>query len=201
MKSVQLVGQFGEEHLKVVSDQPSLQVGEFNGQQELLPHQVEVQILSASLNYRDLLMVRGQYNPRQPLPFIPCSDGCGDILRVGSEVKDFQPGDRVCPTFVSDFESGLPSSDAIQKSRGGPLPAMLRERGFFSECDLVKVPSYLSPREASTLPCAALTAWTALVEEARIQAGQTVLVLGSGGVSLFALQIAKLHGCRVIETT
>ncbi|MCP4500520.1 MAG: NAD(P)-dependent alcohol dehydrogenase [Deltaproteobacteria bacterium] len=200
MKSVQLVGQFGEENLQVTSERVPFRDGVVEDE-SLLASEVEIKISSASLNYRDLLMIRGQYNKRQPLPFVPCSDGAGEVLAVGSQVTRFEVGDLVCPTFVSDFVEGLPNDDAIARSRGGPLPGMLRERAYFAERDLVKIPVHLSAREASTLPCAALTAWTALVEEAQIRAGQTVLVLGSGGVSLFALQIAKMHGCRVIATT
>jgi len=199
MRAVQLMDSFGEDHLQMTTSAPLRDDG--SDDDTLGAHDVRVRLRASCLNYRDLLMVRGQYNPRQPLPLVPCSDGAGEVVAVGSGVQQVQVGDRVCPTFVSGFAEGVPDAGATKRSRGGPLPGMLREEAIFDADDLVKIPSHLSFREAATLPCAALTAWTALVEEAGIRAGQTVLVLGTGGVSLFALQIAKMHGCRVVATT
>ena len=162
------------------------------------PSQVLMQIKAASLNYRDLMMAKGEYNPRQPLPLVPCSDGAGEVLAVGSEVMQFKPGDRVAGLVVQDWMCGSASKDHFRSTMGGPLDGMLCEQRVFHESGLIKIPDYLSDEEAATLPCAAITAWRALFVEAHLKAGDSVLLQGTGGVSLFALQFAKLAGARVV---
>lgn len=165
------------------------------------PGRVVVRVRAVSLNYRDLLTVEGKYNPKQPLPLVPCSDGAGEVEAVGDGVRRIKVGDRVCSLFAQRWLSGEPTRDKIRSTLGGPLDGMLAERVVLSEEGLVRTPEHLTDEEASTLPCAAVTAWNALVTRGRVAAGDTVLVQGTGGVSLFALQIAKLLGARVIATS
>jgi NADPH:quinone reductase-like Zn-dependent oxidoreductase len=165
------------------------------------PGQVVVRMRAASLNYRDLLMVRGEYNPKQRLPLVPCSDGSGEVVAVGEGVTRAAVGDRVCPTFHQRWIAGEPSRELLRGTLGGPLDGTLAELMAVDEQGLVRVPEHLSDAEAATLPCAALTAWNALVTEGRVTAGETVLVQGTGGVSIFALQLAVLLGARVIATS
>jgi len=147
-------------------------------------------------------MVRGLYNPRQPLPLVPCSDGAGEVLEVGANVRRFRVGDRVTTAFFQNYAAGEPSKDKIASTLGGPLPGTLRTVGDFTEDGLVHTPAYLSDEAAATLPCAALTAWNALVEQGQVKPGQIVLLQGTGGVSIAALQIArKLLGAQVILTS
>ena len=166
-------------------------------QLELKPTQVRVAIKAVSLNYRDHLMVDGLYNPKQPLPLVPCSDGAGEIVEAGAGVTDWTVGQRVCPIFAQDWLSG-PFTRAVAKSTlGGPLDGTLRQSMVVESHGLVAVPDDLSFEEASTLPCAALTAWNALNGPSPMQPGQSVLILGTGGVSVFALQFAKQMGLKV----
>ncbi len=166
---------------------------------ELAPHHVRVAIRAASLNFRDLLMVRGVYNPKQPTPLIPCSDGAGEVLAVGANVRAFKVGDRVTTCFFQDFCSGEATREKMSTSLGGPIQGTLRTVCDFLETGLVHTPSYLTDGEAATLPCAALTAWNALVEQGNVKPGQTILLQGTGGVSIAALQIAReLLGAQVI---
>ena len=165
------------------------------------PGQVRVRVRAVSLNYRDLLMVRGHYNPRQPLPLIPLSDGVGEIDAVGDRVERWAVGDRVASLFAQRWPSGDPDKRALASTLGGPLDGMLAEQVVLEEDGVIAVPEHLSHPEAATLPCAALTAWSALVTHGRIRAGDTVLIQGTGGVSSFALAFAKMHGARVINTT
>ena len=165
-------------------------------------NEVVVKFHAASLNYRDLMFVNGVYNPKAKLPAVPFSDGAGEVTAVGSNVTRWKVGDRVCPIFTQGWIEGEPS---LQKNRAtlgaGALDGVLREYGAFDENGLVRIPEHLSFEEAATLPCAAVTAWDALVDSGRLKAGQTVLALGTGGVSIFALQLAKMHGARVIITS
>ena len=163
--------------------------------------EIVVRVQAASLNYRDLLVMQGAYG-RATLPLTPLSDGAGEVVAVGDGVTCWQPGDRVAGTFFSNWLSGPIDSDVMQAARGGgSTHGMLSEFVVLSEHEAVRVPEHLSWEEAATLPCAALTAWNALVEQGRVQAGETVVLLGTGGVSLFGLQIAKLHGARAIITS
>lgn len=165
------------------------------------PGMVLLRMLGWSLNYRDLLMARGAYDPRLAQPYVPLSDGVGEVVAVGAGVSRVSVGDRVCPMFSPSWRDGEPDTDALRKTRGGPVPGLLAERVVLDEGELVKVPGWLEPAEAATLPCAALTAWSALVEHARLPPGATVLCLGTGGVSIAALQLAKVMGLTVIATT
>lgn len=162
--------------------------------------EARVRITHSALNYRDLMMVEGQYNPRQPLPLIPCSDGVGVITEV-SEGSTLEVGQRVIPLFSQGWASGEPSQRITQTTLGGPLAGTLSEEGVFHERGLVPAPSYLSDPEASTLGCAALTAWSALIELGQLKPGAHVLCIGTGGVSLFAAQIAALTGARITLTS
>lgn len=164
--------------------------------------EVAVKFHAASLNYRDLLFAWGVYNPRAKFPAIPLSDGAGEVVAVGSEVTRWKVGDRVCPIFTQGWIEGPYNAAKAATTLGtGDLPGVLREVGCFDEQSLVAIPEYLSYEEAATLPCAAVTVWNSLVVFGKLQAGETVLTLGTGGVSIFALQLAKLHGARVIATS
>ena len=191
MRAWQVEGAFGRDHLRLVErDEPQ------PGPGELL-----LRLRATALNYRDLLMVEGRYNPRQPLPLVPCSDGVGEVVAMGDGVRGFAVGDRVCPLFAPRWLAGEPNRERLRSTLGGPLDGTLRERMTVAAESVVRPPAHLSDVEAACLPCAAVTAWSALVEHGRLRAGETVLVLGTGGVSLFALQIALLHGARVIVTS
>ncbi len=162
------------------------------------PGQVLLRVKAVSLNFRDLLMVKGRYNPRQELPLVPCSDACTEVEAVGSGVTRVQVGDRVIPTFVQGWIGGEPNRAMLGNTLGGPLSGTLAEKMVVDQENLVHAPEHLSDTEAATLPCAALTAWNALEG---VTAGDSVLVQGTGGVSLFALQLAVLRGARVIITS
>jgi len=165
------------------------------------PGQVLLQMRAASLNYRDLLTVRGLYNRKQPLPLIPCSDGAGEVTAVGEGVTRVRVGERVCGLFAQGWIAGRPTRAKLRTTLGGPLDGTLAEQMVLSEEGVVPVPAHLTDEEAATLPCAAVTAWNALVTEGGVTAGDTVLLQGTGGVSIFALQFAKLLGARVIVTS
>ena len=191
MRAWEVQGEFGRDHLRLVErDDPRPAAG------ELL-----LRMKAASLNYRDVMMVEGRYNPRQPLPLVPCSDGVGEVVAVGDSVRGFAAGDRVCPVFAPRWLAGEPTRERIRNTLGGPLDGTLRELMAIPAESVVRPPAHLDDAEAATLPCAALTAWNALVEHGKLKAGETVLVLGTGGVALFALQVALLHGARAIVTS
>jgi NADPH:quinone reductase-like Zn-dependent oxidoreductase len=156
---------------------------------------------AASLNYRDIMTVNGTYNPRQPLPLVPCSDGVGEVVAVGEGVSRVQVGDRVATLFSQGWMGGRPSVEELRATLGGPLDGTLSELMALSETGVIAVPEHLSDAGAATLPCAALTAWSGLVEQGGVTAGDTVLVQGTGGVSIFALQFAVLLGARAIVTS
>ena len=167
------------------------------------PGEVLVRLKAASLNYRDVMIVSGTYNPRMKMPAVPFSDAAGEVAAVGAGVTLWKEGDRVCPIFVQRWYDGEVS---LEKSRtalgaGAQWDGVLCEFGTFSEDSLVRIPEYLTDEEASTLPCVGVTAWNALFASGKLKAGETVLTLGSGGVSVTALQLAKLAGARVIATT
>jgi NADPH:quinone reductase-like Zn-dependent oxidoreductase len=159
--------------------------------------EVLVKIHAVSLNYRDLMMVKGAYNPKLKLPRIPCSDGAGEVAAVGEGVTAWKPGDRVCGTFFQNWTDGPPTPAKIKGALGGDIDGMLAEYVLLKETGLVRIPEHLNSEEASTLPCAAVTAWNALAV-GDLQSNSTVLIQGTGGVSIFALQFAKLKGARVI---
>ncbi|HWF47163.1 MAG TPA: NAD(P)-dependent alcohol dehydrogenase [Bryobacteraceae bacterium] len=165
------------------------------------PFEVLVRMTAASLNYRDLMMVRGHYNPRLKRPMTPLSDGAGVVEAVGPGVSRFKVGDRVTPCFMQGWIDGPPTREKGTTALGGAIQGVLREYAAFSEQGLVAAPPHLSDVEAATLPCAGVTAWHALFEAAPAQPGETVLLQGTGGVSLFALQFARAAGLRTILTS
>jgi NADPH:quinone reductase-like Zn-dependent oxidoreductase len=164
--------------------------------------EVVVKFHAVSLNYRDLMFAKGVYNPNSRFPAVPCCDGAGEVAALGDQVTRWKVGDRVCPIFTQGWIEGRRSSQKDRTSLGaGDLDGTLREYGAFNENGLVRIPDHLSYDEASTLPCAAVTAWNALIETGKLRAGETVLTLGTGGVSIFAVQLAKMQGARVIATS
>lgn len=163
--------------------------------------QVIVKVHAASLNYRDLMMVKGLYNPKMDLPRVPCSDGAGEIVEVGEGVEALKPGDRVAGIFMQRWIEGRPTYDKQREALGGDVDGMLTEYAALRATGVVKIPEHLSYEEAATLPCAAVTAWNAVVHAGGIKAGDTVVIQGTGGVSIFALQFAKLLGARVLGTS
>jgi NADPH:quinone reductase-like Zn-dependent oxidoreductase len=165
------------------------------------PREVLVNLHAASLNFRDLMTITGVYNPKMALPRIPGSDAAGVVTAIGSEVTRFAVGDRVTTLFFQDWRDGEIQPATGKSALGGSIDGAFTTARCFPETGLIAAPDYLTHDQAATLPCAALTAWNALVEKGNVRAGETVLILGTGGVSLFALQIAKLHGARVIVTS
>ena len=185
------IQQFGIENLALVDrEKPAPKAGE-----------VLVRIHAASLNYRDLRMAQGAYNPKLKMPVVPFSDGAGKVAAVGESVTRFKVGDRVCPIFMQGWIDGEVDFAKARTALGGDLDGVLAEYAVFSEQGLVAIPEHLSYEEAATLPCAAVTAWHALVVSGNLKAGDTVLTLGTGGVSVFALQFAKALGATVISTS
>jgi NADPH:quinone reductase-like Zn-dependent oxidoreductase len=184
--------QFGVENLLLVErDTPR------PGSREVVVH-----FRAASLNYRDLLFARGVYNKNPRFPVVPLCDGAGEVVAVGEGVTRWKQGDRVCPIFMQGWLEGERTAEKARTALGaGELDGVLREQAAFCEEGLVRIPDHLSFEEAATLPCAAVTAWNALVHVGRVNASHTVLTLGTGGVSIFALQFAKMHGARVIATS
>ena len=162
--------------------------------------EIVVAMKAASLNYRDLMTVVG-YGGAFALPLIPFSDGAGVVDAVGHGVTRVKPGDRVCPLFFQSWLSGPVTAEARHKPLGGPLPGVLQQKMLLSAEGVAKFPAHLSFEEAATLPCAGLTAWRAVTIEAPVSPGDTVLVQGTGGVSIFALQFAKARGAAVIATS
>ena len=187
MRVVEIQESFGLDRL-AVAERP---------RPEPAPGQVVLRMRAASLNARDLMTVRGHYNPKQPLPLIPCSDGVGEVVGVGEGVDRVRPGDRVAATFAQGWISGEPTWEMLRSTLGGPLDGTLAEFMALDAEAVVRVPEHLTDEEAATLPCAGLTAWSALVTHGQIGRDDTVLVQGTGGVSIFALQFAKLHGAHV----
>jgi NADPH:quinone reductase-like Zn-dependent oxidoreductase len=144
------------------------------------------------------MVVQGRYNPKMKLPRVPCSDGAGEVFAVGEGVTQWKPGDRVAGTFFQNWIEGPPSAGKQKGALGGDIDGMLATEITLPETGLVRVPEHLSYAEAAALPCAAVTAWNALFHVAKTQPGDTVLIQGTGGVSIFALQFAKLAGARVL---
>lgn len=162
--------------------------------------QIVVAMKAASLNYRDLMTVVG-FGGAFKLPLIPFSDGAGDVVAVGPGVTRVKTGDKVCPLFFQSWMDGPVTAESRFRPLGGPLPGVLQQRVLVDDYGVSKFPSHLSYEEAATLPCAGLTAWRALTVETKIGPGKTVLVQGTGGVSIFALQFGKALGATVIATS
>jgi NADPH:quinone reductase-like Zn-dependent oxidoreductase len=163
--------------------------------------QVLVRMRAASLNYRDLMVVKGVYNPKMRRPIVPLSDGCGVVEEVGPEVTRFRQGDRVAACFMQRWIDGPPTKEKGQSALGGAVDGVLREYGVFSEEGLVRAPGFLSDEQVAALPCAGVTAWNALFEQTPTTPGDSVLLQGTGGVSIFALQFADASGARTIITS
>ncbi|NEP02208.1 MAG: NAD(P)-dependent alcohol dehydrogenase [Symploca sp. SIO2E9] len=163
--------------------------------------QVLVRVRATSLNYRDLLIVQGAYGTRQKLPVIPMSDGAGEVVAVGEGVTRIKVGSRVAGIFFQDWIAGALTPEKIKSDLGGSIDGMLAEYVVLPQDGLVLLPEHLSYEQGATLPCAAVTAWHALTTQGGIKAGDHVLLLGTGGVSIFALQFAKIQGSRVIITS
>ena len=165
------------------------------------PGQALVKMLAASLNYRDYMMVGGIYNPRLKRPMVPLSDGVGVVEEVGSAVTRVKKGDRVAASFFQKWLEGPPTKEKAQSALGGGINGIACEYVVFSEEGLVPAPASLSDEQVASLPCAAVTAWHALFGHAGTVPGDTVLLQGTGGVSIFALQFAVLAGLRTIITS
>jgi len=161
------------------------------------PGEVLIKVRAVSLNYRDLMMVKGTYNPKLRMPRIPCSDGAGEVVAVGEGVTNWKPKDRVCGIFMQNWLDGPLTGPKAKGALGGDIDGMLAERVVLKATGLVAIPDHLSFEEAATLPCAAVTAWNAL-SAGELKPGSTVLIVGTGGVSIFALQLARLRGARVL---
>ena len=185
------IQQFGIENLALVErEEPKPQATE-----------VLVKFHAASLNYRDLMMVKGAYNPKLKMPIVPLSDGAGEVVAVGESVAKWKIGDKVCPIFMQGWIDEEINFQKARTALGGDLDGCLREFGLFSENGLVRIPDHLSYEEAATLPCAAVTAHNALMVSGSLKPDDTILLQGTGGVSIFALQFASAYGCRTIITS
>jgi len=165
------------------------------------PGEVLVRLRAATLNYRDLLIVKGGYGSRQKFPLIPVSDGAGVVDAVGPGVQAYAPGTRVIGSFFEGWIGGEPTDAKMRSSVGSGVDGVLAEYRVYPAQALVRTPDHLSDIEAAALPCAGLTAWSAVVKLGNLRPGQTILTQGTGGVSIFALQFAKLCGARVIATS
>ncbi|MFF2480459.1 NAD(P)-dependent alcohol dehydrogenase [Paenibacillus sp. NPDC058071] len=191
MKAYVLQGGFGLDHIVEIDRPiPTPARGE-----------VLIQMKAVSLNSRDIGVIDGFYNPELNEPLIPVSDGVGEIVSLGEGASKFSIGERVSPIFTQSWKSGEATQENWISTLGYPLQGLLAEYVVLPEEGLVRVPQHLTDTEASTLPCAGVTAWHAIVEEGQVKAGDTVVVQGTGGVSLFALQFAKLQGAKVIVTS
>jgi NADPH:quinone reductase-like Zn-dependent oxidoreductase len=189
MRAMALVGDFGLDHLKLIDrPMPEPRHGE-----------VVIRIAAVSLNYRDMDMVLGTYPFKFPLPLVPTSDGVGKVVAVGEGVTRAKVGDRVLGTFHQSWIAGRYEEGTPQL--GGSADGMLAEYVRLDQQGIVHAPANLTDEEAATLPCAALTSWFSLVTESHLEAGDTVLIQGTGGVSLFGLQFSAIFGARTIVTS
>jgi NADPH:quinone reductase-like Zn-dependent oxidoreductase len=169
---------------------------------ELGAGEVRVRVHAVSLNYRDLMVARGNYLVNVDDPIIPCSDGAGEILAVGHGVRRLQVGDRVAASFFPYWTDGAPTPDKVRHALGGDIDGMLAQEVILDEDALVKIPARLSFVDAATLPCAGVTAWNAIfVSRNDVKPGDTVLLLGTGGVSVLGLQLANAAGMRTVITS
>jgi NADPH:quinone reductase-like Zn-dependent oxidoreductase len=188
MRVFQIQGDWGMDHLQVAT-RPDPEPG---------PGQVLLRMKAASLNYRDLVVPgRGYGSYTGSLPLIPVSDGVGEVVEVGAGVSRVKVGDRVCPCFNQGWIAGEPDLERMTQTLGGPIDGTMADLMCLPEGGVVKAPAHVSDEEAATLPCAALTAWSAIVTYDELRPGSKVLVQGTGGVALFALKFAKLLGTHV----
>ncbi len=191
MRAYQLTARTGVDALKAV-DLPTPKPGR---------GQVLVKVSACALNYRDLAIATGRYRSPTRANVIPLSDGAGEVIEAGPDVRGVRAGDRVTGCFFQRWQGGEAGPDTQASALGGGVDGMLAEYVVLEEEGLVKTPGHLTDEEAATLPCAALTAWHALVEHGGLTPGKTILVQGTGGVSMFALQFARMAGATVIATS
>ncbi|MFZ5720222.1 MAG: zinc-dependent alcohol dehydrogenase family protein [Pseudomonadota bacterium] len=194
MRALNVAAPWGPDALKIV-DWPDPKPG---------LGQVLVRMKAVSLNYRDLLMVNGMYGrgaANTSDVITPFSDGCGVVEAVGEGVTRFKAGDRVSTLFFQNWVSGPPNLEKLVSALGFPIPGAGAELQVFSQDGLSKVPEFLTDHQVATLPCAALTAWRGVFEDARLEPGDTVVLQGTGGVSIFGLQFAKAAGYRTLITS
>lgn len=163
--------------------------------------QVLLKMKACSLNYRDLMVAKGSYGAPPPVGRIPLSDGVGEVIEIGAGVSRVKVGERVAGAFMQQWLGGGIPAEAPLSALGGAIDGMLAEYVVLSEQGVVKVPAHLTDDEAASLPCAAVTAWNALMRQGELKAGDTVVCLGTGGVSMIALAFAKMSGARVIVTS
>jgi NADPH:quinone reductase-like Zn-dependent oxidoreductase len=163
--------------------------------------QVLVKVAACSLNFRDLGIVRGTYRVPVPDNIVPLSDGAGEVVEVGAGVRRVKVGDKVAGCFFQRWSGGEPVPDVHATALGGGIDGMLAEYVVLEEDGVVKIPAHLSVEEGATLPCAAVTVWHAMMEHAKLIAGQTVLLQGTGGVSIFGLQLARAMGIQAVITS
>ncbi|WP_435169045.1 zinc-dependent alcohol dehydrogenase family protein [Paenibacillus glycanilyticus] len=191
MKAFRLQDGFGLDYVKEV-DLPIPAPG---------PNQVLIQVKAVSLNSRDMGVINGFYEPNRTEPLIPVSDGVGRIVALGDGAAKFQIGERVSGIFTQSWASGEPTQENWVSTLGSPRDGMLAEYVVLPEEGVVRIPEHLTDEEAAALACAGVTAWHAIAEEGQVKAGDVVVVQGTGSVSLFALQFAKLLGAHVIITS
>ncbi|MGB9108362.1 MAG: NAD(P)-dependent alcohol dehydrogenase [Telluria sp.] len=171
-------------------------------ERELGTGEVRVRVHAVSLNYRDLMVASGNYLVNVDDPIVPCSDGAGEVLAVGAGVRRVQVGDRVAASFFPAWQDGPPTPDKVRHALGGDIDGMLAEEVVLAEDALVKIPPGMSFVDASTMPCAGVTAWNAIFESSNgVRPGDTVLLLGTGGVSVLGMQLARAAGLRTIITS
>lgn len=192
MKVMELRDDWGLDHLRL-AERPDPEPG---------PGQVLIAMKAASINYRDTVMIQRGYGRRSgELPLVPVSDGAGEVVAVGEGVTRLKTGDKVCPAFSQLWITGPLKEEYWPGMLGGPHDGVLQELMVLDASGVVKAPDGYDFLQASTLPCAAITAWSAVVTHGKVKSGDVVLTQGTGGVSLFALQFAKMHGARVIATS
>jgi NADPH:quinone reductase-like Zn-dependent oxidoreductase len=191
MKAYEIKTSFGIDAL-ALTDRPQPRPGH---------GQVLVDMRAYSLNYRDLLVIKGLYNPKLKMPMVPLSDGAGVVAEVGPGVSRVKAGDRVAGLFMQNWVAGALTEAKARTALGGALEGVLAEYVVFQEDGVIPVPEHMTFADAATLPCAGLTAWHGLITEGRVQPGDSVLLLGTGGVSIFGLQFAKMAGARIIITS
>jgi NADPH:quinone reductase-like Zn-dependent oxidoreductase len=191
MRAFEIQNGFGLENVKL-AERPTPQPG---------PGEVLLKMRAFSLNYRDLLVAKGVYNPKLKMPFVPLSDGVGVVAAVGEGVSRVKVGDRVATMFMQRWLSGTLTEAGARSALGGGIPGVAAEYVVLHQDGVSHIAEHLTDEEAATLPCAALTAWNALITQGRLSAGETILIQGTGGVSLFALQFARMHEVKVIATS
>jgi len=163
--------------------------------------QVLVKVKACSLNFRDLAIARGSYRMPVRENVVPLSDGAGEVIEIGPGVTRVKVGERVAGNFFQRWSGGEPTVDAHKSALGGGIDGMLSEYVVLEEDGVVRIPAHLSLEEGATLPCAAVTVWHAMMEHAKLKAGDTILLQGTGGVSIFGLQFAKAMGIRAVITS